>query len=452
MKAVLYNYDIYPLAFPVGKQVTLTIKPLGDHAAFSGEYWALIHRVDAGNPNMALYSRNKTEYAVTPDADGCLRMDYTAEAECQHFVRIYQGEKQLAELSVYALEPDLACRRPFRGDLHIHTFYSDGREAPAVVCANYRKKGYDFIVITDHEVYYPSLKAIKAFRNVESALTVLPGEEVHLTRKTDVHIVNAGGLFSVNGLLPNANYRATNGEVSGRCAEGLEEIPEMRDEETFNREIEAIEQTLTDCPADVDSHSYAICLWIFDKIRQGGGLGIFAHPYWLANMWNVPEPFTKYMLEKHPFDAFEVLGGENYYTQNGFQTAIYYDEYRQGRVHPIVGSTDSHGSTDQNRNWDICSTIVFASKNERTALIQAVKDRYSVAVDTISKEYRLVGEFRLQKYASFLMENYFPIHDRQAALDGEILYQYVVGNATPEEVNLMSKRAQVLMDKYFLTE
>ena len=121
MKAVLYNYEIYPLAFPVGKQVTLTVKPLGDHAAFSGEYRVLIHRVDAGNPNMALYSRNKTEYAVTPDADGCLRMDYTAEAECQHFVRIYQGEKQLAELSVYALEPDLACRRPFRGDLHIQT-------------------------------------------------------------------------------------------------------------------------------------------------------------------------------------------------------------------------------------------------------------------------------------------------------------------------------------------
>ena len=74
MKAVLYNYDIYPLVFPVGKQVTLTVKPLGDHAAFSGEYRVLIHRVDAGNPNMALYSRNKTEYAVTPDADGCLRI------------------------------------------------------------------------------------------------------------------------------------------------------------------------------------------------------------------------------------------------------------------------------------------------------------------------------------------------------------------------------------------
>ena len=50
------------------------------------------------------------------------------------------------------------------------------------------------------------------------------------------------------------------------------------------------------------------------------------------------------------------------------------------------------------------------------------------------------------------MEYYFPIHDRQAALDGEILYQYVVGNATAEEVDLMAKRAQVMLDKYFMTE
>ena len=43
------------------------------------------------------------------------------------------------------------------------------------------------------------------------------------------------------------------------------------------------------------------------------------------------------------------------------------------------------------RNGDICSTIVFAHANERTDIIQSIKDKYSVAVDTISKEYRLVG-------------------------------------------------------------
>ena len=52
----------------------------------------------------------------------------------------------------------------------------------------------------------------------------------------------------------------------------------------------------------------------------------------------------RFIYEKAPFDAFEVLGGENYYQQNGLQTAMYYEEYKHGRVHPIVGSTDSHNS------------------------------------------------------------------------------------------------------------
>jgi hypothetical protein len=166
----------------------------------------------------------------------------------------------------------------------------------------------------------------------------------------------------------------------------------------------------------------------------------------------VPERFTDYMLEQRFFDAFEVLGGENYYEQNGFQTAIYYDEYRQGRVHPIVGSTDTHGSTEHNRNADICSTIVFAKANTRCEIVDAIRDRYSVAVDSISKEYRLVGEFRFQKYASFLVENYFPIHDRAAAVDGEIMRRYYLGEESADMLSCFADKADALIKKYIKTK
>lgn len=75
-----------------------------------------------------------------------------------------------------------------------------------------------------------------------------------------------------------------------------------------------------------------------------------------------------------------------------------------------------------------------------------------MAVDTKQPEFRLVGEFRLQRYATFLLENYFPLHDRQAAMDGEMLCQYVHGNATAEEVNGVSSRAEKLMNKYILVK
>ncbi|MBO5778334.1 MAG: hypothetical protein J6R82_02070 [Clostridia bacterium] len=452
MKQELYQYDIYPLVFPVGKEMEFTVKPLGTRESFHGEYTVTIHRIDAGAPHQSFSRWNSTELAVHTDEDGALRFRYTADTECEHYVRIFSEGKRKVQLPIYAVDADLACRYPLRGDLHMHTYRSDGRESPAVVCANYRKKGYDFIVITDHERYYPSLEAIAAFQGVTTALNILPGEEVHLPG-TDVHIVNAGGLFSVNGLLPvKANYTETDGDLNARRLDDSVTPPEVLSLEQYTAEIDAIEARLKSgddpIPENVNSRWYAVCLWGFEKIREAGGLGIFAHPYWISDLWQIPEAFTRYMMKEHPFDAFEVLGGENYYQQNGFQTALYYDEYREGRVHPIVGSTDSHGSTEHNRNSDICSTIVFAKANERGEILSAIKDRYSLAVDTISKEYRLVGEFRLQKYGAFLMENYFPLHDRQAALDGELMYQYVIGNATNQEVELIAARADRLMKKY----
>ena len=413
MKQVLYDYDIFPMVFPVNDPTEITIKPMGAHVAFKDEYRVSVMRVDSGSPRQEFSSWNRTDYTLEPEADGCLRFTYTAEAETELIVRVFKGDSRVLQLSLYALADDMACRIPLRGDLHMHTCRSDGREAPAVVCANYRKRGYDFIVVTDHGRYYPSLEAMNAYADTEIPLNILPGEEVHLPQ-TDVHIVNAGGLFSVNGLLESsANYKETDGAMEKRRFDETVDCPDIVPMEQYNAELDEIEKSLTDCPSNVNSRWYAVCVWAFEKIRQAGGLGVFAHPYWLSDMWQIPEPFTKYMLAKHPFDAFEVLGGENYYEHNGFQTALYYDEYRQGRVHPIVGSTDSHGSTEHNRNAAICSTVVFAKENERAAILEAIKEKYSVAVDTISAEYRLVGEFRLQKYASFLMENYFPVHDRQ---------------------------------------
>ena len=447
MKKELYDYDIFPKVFPVGRKVDITVRGLGEHVRFRGEYRIVVQRLNSGSTRQEFTAWNHTDFCVSAAPDNILRFSYTADTECEHFVRIEQDGKRLVQLSVYALEADLACRLPFRGDLHMHTCRSDGHEDPATVCANYRKIGYDFIVVTDHHRYYPSLEARRAYAGAPITLNILPGEEVHLPL-TDVHIVNAGGTFSVNGLLETSwQYREKGGDPSARSLDGA--APPMVPMETYERQVKTLGQA-AGCPEDVDPVSYGVCCWAFQKIREAGGLGIFAHPYWIADMWHVPEPFTRFMLKEHPFDAFEVLGGESYYEQNGFQTALYYDEYREGRVHPIVGSTDSHNSTEHNRNGAVCSTIVFAHENERTDLLASIRDRYSVAVDTISKEYRLVGEFRLQKYACFLMENWFPIHDRVAAMDGELMREYYLGEADASELALTRKKAEDLLDKYFV--
>ena len=443
------TFDIFPLVFPVDDTVTFTVQSLGTRNILQGEYTVTIHNAFAGSPREEFSAWN-TDTRICQAKNGKLQFAYTASREGEYFIRLYQNGTKIAQLHVYALNEDLACRYPLRGDFHVHTSSSDGQEPPEIVCANYRRKGYDFIVITDHARYYPSLNAMKTYEGVEIPLTILPGEEVHLPGST-VHIVNAGGLFSVNGLLTvKENYFETNGELAMRCLNKDVQPPEVYEMSAYWEEITEIEKKVQQAgiPKSIDSRSYAVCLWGFEKIRQADGLGVFCHPYWLEDVYQIPEDFTLYMLQEHPFDAFEVLGGENYYAQNGLQTALYYDEYQRGRVHPIVGSTDSHGSTASNRNWDICSTIVFAYANERKDILNAVKEKYSVAVDTISKEYRLVGEYRLQKYAAFLMERYFPIHDQQSLTDGELMYQYAIGNATKAEVEVVGKRAEALLEKY----
>ena len=443
------TFDIFPLAFPVNQNITFTVQSLSAKTSLQGEYTVTLHRANAGSPREEFSAWN-SEIRACQAENGILQFSYTAGYEGEYFIRLHQNGTQIAQLHVYALKEDLSCRYPLRGDFHVHTNGSDGQEPPEIVCANYRKKGYDFIVITDHARYYPSLRAMRAYQDVQIPLSILPGEEVHLPGTT-VHIVNAGGLFSVNGLLPvKENYFETNGELSERRLNENIQPPDVYEMPAYWEEIQEIEDKIKQScmPESIDSRSYAACLWGFEKIRQADGLGIFCHPYWLEDLYQIPEDFTQYMLQEHPFDAFEVLGGENYYAQNGLQTALYYDEYRHGRVHAIVGSTDSHGSTSKNRNWDICSTIVFAKSNARKDILDAVKEKYSVAVDTISKEYRLVGEYRLQKYAMFLMERYFPIHDQQTLMDGELMYQYAVGNATKEEVELIGKRAETLLKKY----
>ncbi|MBQ9116440.1 MAG: hypothetical protein IJY04_05405 [Clostridia bacterium] len=167
-------------------------------------------------------------------------------------------------------------------------------------------------------------------------------------------------------------------------------------------------------------------------------------------MMQLPEDYTEFIYKNAPFDAFEVLGGESYYQHNGFQTALYYDMKAKGIDHPIVGSTDTHGSTEHNRNALICSTIVFSKENTAEQLVSSIKDKYSIAVDTISAEYRLVGDFRFVKYGSFLMENYFPLHDLACRAEGYYMNRVLAGDKRAEAV-LATMKGQIpeMQKKYF---
>ena len=430
-EAALRDYDIFPKVVPAGKTGAITIRPLGAHAAFAaGPQKLCVCPLDDGNPLYYPDRANWREFEVLPDADGCIRFSFDFSGEQMYFIRI--GEKKL-QLRVYAVGEDLVGRYPFRGDLHMHSCRSDGRQAPAIVCAEYRKLGYDFMAVTDHRRYEPSLEAIEAYKNVPIELTLVPGEEVHPPcdfagkRINDVHIINFGGSRSVN-------------------------IPAGR-EEAHWAEIEAYMRTI-ELPAHLpasERFAYASCLWVYNEIKKCGGLSLFCHPYWIANVYHVPPAFVDAMMERGAFGAFEVLGGESYYEQNGFQAAQYYQDTARGRRYPVVGVTDTHNAyIHDNRNALVASTLVFSPANEKDALIRSIEDFYSVAVDTIDETPRFVGEPRLVRYAHFLWENFFPLHDELCFEEGRAMKDYACGEPDAEELlRLISGRMRRQREKYF---
>lgn len=448
MKTELSYYDIFPKVFAEGQEIRITVKPLGWHAAFDNgiEYTVGIRPMSEADFNQSPHRDNRTEYKIRPDDDGCIRFSHTFRGEQEHYIRIFRGDNRIVQLSVFSLHEDLVGRYPFYGDLHVHSRRSDGKEAPAIVAANYRRDGYDFSVISDHHRYYPSLEAIEAYKDVSLDFNIVPGEEVHMPRNS-VHIVNFGGRYSVNGLIEtSAQVKERGRDIKFRAL--TTECPAVLSEEEYAAEVEKIASSLK-LPPSIERFQYASCIWVFEQIRRGGGLGIFCHPYWISDVYQIPEEFTDYLMETAPFDAYEVLGGESYFEQNGMQTAKYYDDKKKGRHYPIVGCSDSHGTVN-NPNVHVAATIIFSPCNTSEALIDSVRKFYSVAVDNLTKDIGLVGDFRLIRYGAFLLRNYFPLHAELCYEEGRLMKNYICGD--PEAgaaLDALKGRTDKLRQHYF---
>lgn len=72
---------------------------------------------------------------------------------------------------------DRSSWRWYKGNTHAHTLESDGDSTPAEVTAWYREHGYQFLVLSDHNVLTATAALQRQFGAPESFLLV-PGEEV----------------------------------------------------------------------------------------------------------------------------------------------------------------------------------------------------------------------------------------------------------------------------------
>ena len=84
-------------------------------------------------------------------------------------LREHRGELQAAE---QASLPSLVTRGDLRGDLHMHTTESDGRETLEVMAAAAHRLGYEYIAITDHSKSLAMANGLDERRVVEHAARI----------------------------------------------------------------------------------------------------------------------------------------------------------------------------------------------------------------------------------------------------------------------------------------
>lgn len=397
MKIENENYTVAPRILPAGAEAEIAVR--SNFAA--GKACKVEHfLMDAGDGSAPVLNR-----AVKPDPDGFLRFRSRFPGEQEHVIRITRPPPQNAaplELRLYSLQPDLFARRPFKGDLHIHSFRSDGRESPAYVAAACRRIGLDFMAVTDHGRYAPSLEAIDAFAGVRCDLRIFPGEEVHpVNPRVPVHMINFGGGFSVNDLFKTARYKR---EVASLARKLAQELP----------------------PGVVPEHA-AGCLWTLAKIREAGGLSIFCHPHWVTGChYNVAEALNDWLFKERPFDVFELVGGywRNQLESNQLQAAWYVEQVARGRIVPVVGASDAHGCDNGLFGWYY--TIAFARSPED--LLASMRAGWSVAVESLPGDtVRPRGPYRLVKYALFLAREILPAHDELCVEEGRLMHAHIAG-------------------------
>ncbi|MDW7655826.1 MAG: hypothetical protein SCM11_01490 [Bacillota bacterium] len=412
MKADLVNYDVQPCIVLGGRTERITLKPRGQHANFDdhSEYTIEIVPMETSPMKRLLLDRNavfNTTMTYQPDritarpVKGCLYFTYCFEAEQQYVLDIWSSQEpnKKQQFRLYALHPDLYALRPFKGDLHIHSNRSDGRQEPGIVAANFRRAGFDFIAITDHSKYQPSLEAMERFADVPTGLAMFPGEEIHIGGY--MHAVNVGGRFSVN-----ERY--------------------FSDEHKFQAQIDRIART-TSLPEGINPLEFALRKWVSDRIREGGGLSVIVHPHWIHPYlynYNMQDTMTDFLFENNIYDAFEVCSR---YARMNLQVAFYNDQRAKGRKIPIVGASDTHDSEADRQ--DAAYTLAFAADCTFPSIYKAVMSLYSVAVQPITDStYFICGPYRMVKYGSFLLEQFYPRHDDLCLELGIQMKNHVLGD------------------------
>ena len=359
-----------PIVCPAGTMQRIQIASRHDSMEIQGQFLVMVS--PCHDFEYTAFRWHVDDIFEAEAADGVLTFSYCfAEEQMYRIVvaeKTQNGPRLFLSSFLYALEEDLYARKPLIGDLHCHTIFSDGFEAPELVVESAMRCGFDFIAITDHNDFRAAVAAERFVEERKLPITFIRGEEYSSTF-TAMHILSLGGRQALSQDI----YRP------------LEQEP-GKSAEDYIREL-------------------------VGAIHENGGVSVMCHPMWkpLARYiprMDVPHTLVKNLLSEGLFDGVEIVSGspegELMTSLEQYQIAV--DAGATPDRMAYLGSTDSHNySTDP-----ICGrhfTMVFAAENSPEGILDAIREKRCAAVQLVDGNNALCfGPLRLVRYGKFLLK------------------------------------------------
>ena len=419
MKINISSYvSITPRIIPCSTNCTIVIKARYQFVSLTGNYSVTIFPRYQYSYDSVMEGAFYEPFVVAAD-NGVIKFNYDFEQEQEYIIQIKSVVEQgkitpVIESSVYGLKEDLYKKKVMKGDLHLHTTFSDGLESPEHRTVMARENGFDFLAITDHNGYHGSKYLIEKMKVCPNNMVFLRGEEVH-AKSCPVHILSLG---ASNAIAPSVTKMDPE---QVRCLEYLKE------------------KYASSLDKSVNLDAFVAAMDVFEKIRLAGGLSVLCHIYWDAvdgthhKRMGAPEQLIDALVKECTFDAFEITSGapENDLKANYLQEAYYREKLPVN--FPVIGITDTHSTLKDISIFGKNYTIVFVDECSEFGIIEAIRNKYSVSVDGVGNTI-CHGEIRLIKYATFLIEHYFPTHDQIVRIEGEIMQRILEGNHSYLEI------------------
>ncbi len=336
------------------------------------------------------YHKDALEYIIQKNT---LLFSYKMSFLGEFVVKVNFTYKESKVLTLYCLNKNMMALRPLKGDLHMHSIYSDGRSTPFSMVMASLEAGMDFVSVTDHDSYEGSLKAIAKASQNNIDILVLAGEEVSVGGKKDMSISQGNGhILSINANKSIEDQR--------------KDIPR------YEKELHEIIQTLKkeEIDANINLFHYAKNIWVINKIQEAKGISILAHPNWVYKdgKYHLHQAFYKEMLKSSHLDGVEVFGEEKIKEHNNMTHLTALQTKNKHKYLAPFANSDAH---DSDHEIGERFSVVFAKDKSTTSVMDAMRDGLSCAVYRRENyEHQYIGKDELAQYVYFLIKEYYPKH------------------------------------------